>query len=238
MLFGADPLDGASPSETGAPTDAQPPVDSTVDNDGSSGGPGDADPPRRDGGRTDAGGKDAGDAANPDATGSDAAPDSAESDGASDDASADTGTDAGMDAECGAAHRVFTNDAGPFCPFTATGPANCAVTEHCCEYRADAGFPSTCNGANAACVVSPGVIDWGCDEQNDCPTSQVCCFIGAIVQDRPECPVYRGVGVSGTVCRPGACNAGETVACGAQADCTSGTCLGLNVRGKNLGFCQ
>ena len=44
--------------------------------------------------------------------------------------------------------------------------------------------------------------------------------------------------VSGTVCRPGGCNAGETVICGVQADCAQGTCTGMNTRAKNLGFCN
>jgi hypothetical protein len=155
------------------------------------------------------------------------------------DAGADSGTlDAGADAECGAPYKIFTSDAGPFCPFTLNGPASCATGQHCCEYLADAGLSSTCNEANAACIASQGVVDWGCDEANDCPSNEVCCFVGTVVQDRPECPLYRGVNVAGTVCRPGACNAGEKVICGSQADCSQGTCVGMNMRAKDLGFCK
>jgi hypothetical protein len=210
--------------------------------DGTDAADGDLDPGDRDsGGKRDAGGRDA----TGDSSDSDAASDSGQGDSGADagetgaaDAGRDAATDfdAGSDADCGAPYKIFTSDAGPFCPFTATGPVNCPVTDHCCEYLSDSGLPSTCNAANAACIPSPGVVDWGCDEKNDCPSGEVCCFVGGITQDR-SCPIYHGTNVTGTVCRPGVCNAGEKVICGKQADCTSGTCLGMNMRGKNLGFC-
>jgi hypothetical protein len=218
-LFGDPASDGGDSSSPAPGPDAQAQNDATTaapDADGDDGAPPDT---RKDGGK-DGSARD---------TGTDTG-------GGSDASSSDAAADAGVD--CGAPYKIFTTDAGPFCPFTAAGPARCATSEHCCEYVADSGLPSTCNGANAACVASPGVIDWGCDEANDCPADEVCCFVGAIVQDRPECPLYRGANVSGTVCRPGACNAGEAVVCGSQADCANGTCTGMNMRGKDLGFCK
>lgn len=232
-LFGDPPVDAAS-------------TDGTTSNDGRPNGnggdstttPGDDDP-HDDGGtrpadgsvRHDTGPGD-GDAST-DAPPSDAAPD------APTDASPDVAADAGADAavDCGAPLRIFTNDAGPFCPFTSLGPASCAVGEHCCEYTLDSGLPSTCNAANAACQGSPGVFDWGCDELNDCPDNQVCCLVATVQQPNPSCRVYRVSGLTGSLCRPGGCNANENVLCGTQADCTSGTCTAFNVRGKNVGFC-
>jgi hypothetical protein len=238
-LFGGD---GQDASAADATVDS-PAADSTVDLDSAdeaSDDPDTAPVPKKDSGPHPA---DAG--ADHDASLTDAAADAPADSGV--DASGDTGSDAAADGapsdggladgDCGPPFTIFTNDAGPFCPFTAAGPANCTVGQHCCEYTLEAGVASTCNEANGACLPLPGTIDWGCDEKNDCPGSEVCCYVGQLKQDNPSCPALRGTSISGTVCRPGACNSGERVACGSQADCASGTCTGINARGKDLGLC-
>jgi hypothetical protein len=235
-LFGSDGPDSSVPDATvdapaaegsiGVPDAADGQSDDEPD-----GGPG----PTKDSGPhpVDAGG-------DRDASGAVDATADAGSDGASGDAS-DGATDAapsdGGVVDCGAPYTIFTNANGPFCPFTEAGPGSCAVGQHCCEYTLEAGVPSTCNEAAGACAALSGTIDWGCDEQNDCPASEVCCYVGQLKQDDPACPNLRGTNVSGSVCRPGTCNTGERVACGTQADCVSGTCTGINVRGKDLGLC-
>jgi len=154
---------------------------------------------------------------------------------------ADSGGDGGTDAgDCGAPYPIFTDNNGAYCPFQVDGGSNCAQTEHCCQYGADAGIPSTCNASASGCS-SPAILsgaDWRCDEKNDCQAGETCCLLGTPTQEA-ACPVrYFGVNVSGTICRAGACGVGESVVCGVQGDCSSGTCTGMTTRGKNLGFCK
>ena len=167
--------------------------------------------------------------------------------GSQDAGAADVIVDAGREAssappeagiDCGTAPPIFTNAAaGPFCPFTSAGFVSCAQGQHCCEYAADAGMPSTCNAGPCA---SPAILsgaDWQCDEENDCPQNEVCCLVGSAAKSS-TCPTrFFGVAVSGSMCRT-TCGAGERVVCGSQADCTTGTCAQFSARGKSLGFCR
>ena len=161
----------------------------------------------------------------------------------------DTGSDAGIvdaghdAADCGS-YAIFSSSSGPYCPYTSQGAVSCAVGQHCCEYVQGNGIPSTCNDGATACQGDlTGGADWECDEQNDCPgSSYVCCLHGSVTQ-QDTCPTrYTGVGVTGTTCRPSACDVGEIEICGDPAHvgntCTQGTCTGMNTHSKNLGFCK
>jgi hypothetical protein len=159
-------------------------------------------------------------------------------------ADASEAVDAGGESlDCGApGNQVFTSPLGPFCPFQAGGVfRNCAVGEHCCEYAEDAGAASSCSAGPTACGVEiASGFDWRCDEGNDCPSGQVCCFAGAIAP-HPVCAGQYSTSptVHSTACRIGACAAGETRTCGSSADCAPGaTCAGMRLRGKHFGFCQ
>ena len=159
------------------------------------------------------------------------------------DALADSGDGGTGPKDCGAPPGlVFTDIEGPFCPFQANNVFDhCAVGEHCCEYAAESALPSTCNAGATACApaISTG-FDWRCDETNDCPANQVCCFDSPITPD-PSCSGHYRAPASAaqTACRPGACLASETRTCGSQADCPVGTkCTGMRFRGKHFGFCK
>lgn len=152
--------------------------------------------------------------------------------------------DAGADANvvCGPAGHVFTSENGPFCPFQADDVFdNCALGEHCCEYAEELGKPSVCRAGMTACDVEIATgFDWRCDERNDCPGGQVCCFAGAITPHALCADRYSASpDVHASACRPTACAAGETQMCGSQADCPLGTtCTGMRLRGKHFGFCK
>jgi hypothetical protein len=153
--------------------------------------------------------------------------------------------DAGADAslvDCGVPGQFFTSAQGPFCPFQSGDVfSNCAVGEHCCEYAEAANIPSTCSAGATACAVEIATgFDWRCDETNDCPGGQVCCFASPVTP-HPQCiGQYSGSpDAHSTACRIGACAAGETRTCGSQADCPLGTtCTGMRFRGKHFGFCK
>ncbi len=158
-------------------------------------------------------------------------------------APSDGGQDAKPLVDCGTVSpQVFTSALGPFCPFQAGNVFNnCAVGEHCCEYAEEAGVPSTCSAGPTACGVEIATgFDWRCDETNDCPGGQVCCFAGAITPHLQCAGQYSApAGTHSTACRIATCAAGETRTCGTQADCPAGTtCTAMRLRGKHFGFCK
>jgi hypothetical protein len=156
---------------------------------------------------------------------------------------ADGGADAAASEDCGAIEtQLFTSPLGPFCPFQAGNAfSNCAVGEHCCEYAEQDGVPSTCSAGPTACGVAITTgFDWRCDESNDCPGGQVCCFAGAITP-HPTCAGRYSASplTHATACRPAACAPGETRTCGSQSDCPAATtCTPMRLRGKHFGFCK
>lgn len=173
------------------------------------------------------------------------APDESEEDAAPDSGVVgpqDAGKDAPPPVDCGPPGQVFTSPLGPFCPFQAGGTfSNCAVGEHCCQYAEVSATPSTCSAGPTACAVAITTgFDWRCDETNDCPGGQICCFAG-IITPHPQCSGLYSASpnVHATACRPAACAAGETRTCGSTADCPAGqTCTGMRLRGKHFGFCR
>ena len=169
-------------------------------------------------------------------------PDDGRADGAVKDAAATGDAKPPVDCSAPAPTPLFTSPTGPYCPFQAGGVfGNCAVGEHCCEYAQGDGNPSTCNAGPTACGVAIATgFDWRCDEANDCPTSQVCCFAG-VIGPRLECPglFTSSPTAHGSACRVGSCVAGEARMCSSSAECPAGLqCREIRVRGKHFGFCN
>jgi len=137
---------------------------------------------------------------------------------------------------------LFTSLAGPYCPFQAGSVfSNCQLGEHCCEYAEGDGIPSTCSAGATACGVAIATgFDWRCDESNDCPGGQVCCF-GGTIAPRLECPgqFAASVNAHGSACRAGTCAVGEMRMCSSSGECAAGQlCLPIRVRGKHFEFCN
>lgn len=155
------------------------------------------------------------------------------------------GTDGNTMMDCGTIPTFPTPEAGPYCPFQAGGDggifASCATNEHCCEYTADSGLPSTCSASQVMCVNSPGAIDWQCDEQGDC-TGMTCCIQGNVISKDKFCFGQAFVtGVTGSKCQASCTKTdagGEAPMCSKSSDCPNGTtCHTFKKSGKNLGVC-
>lgn len=162
-------------------------------------------------------------------------------DDAGSDASADALDEAVSDApfEVCPSFGPFTSDAGPYCPFQKDGSTSfsgdCPNNDHCCEYSASSGLPSTCSSLLATCTNDAGALDYRCDETNDCPQGNKCCLNGSVMAVTDGgCVSYVAANVTGTSCAA-TC---PVQVCGTQADCFGLKCVPFTSRSVILGFCQ
>ena len=150
----------------------------------------------------------------------------------------DDGVDSGP--SCGSPPLLHPQaEAGVYCPFTATGAVRSCRrrSQACCEGAGRRGDDLDVRSDDRR-VPGPRLrFDWKCNGPLDCAGSEsgaVCCGAGAVQFDG-TCGFYRATNVTGTHCA-NACLPGEIAVCGAQADCTSGTCTPFKVAGVVLGF--
>ncbi len=167
------------------------------------------------------------------------------SDGSTSDSSVDAATDAlvGDASECGTTKGPFTSDAGPKCPWVLVKDGgslqdiNCDNGQQCCQFSENASVASTCSAAAIPCGAGV-IVDWRCEESNDCPAlvAPVCCLQGTVIAAPPPCAHYEGVSVTSASCAS-ACSGPQL--CGTAADCPSGlSCLPFVTKGVWQGFCS